>query len=135
MEFQIEHVGLPARDPVALKDWYGRVFGAELVHDDRQLPPSFLIRMPGGVLIEIYPATSSRPETTNNKLSGWRHLALRVQSIDTARQTLEKHGIRLEAPIGSAVGGGRVLYFADLEGNLLHLVERATPFESTSQYP
>jgi predicted enzyme related to lactoylglutathione lyase len=48
-----------------------------------------------------------------------------VASIDTAKAELEKHGVKFSKEIRPATGGGRVLFFADLEGNLLHLVERA----------
>jgi glyoxylase I family protein len=126
MDFEIEHIGLPARDTVRLRDWYVHVFDAELVYSDEANPPSCLVKMPGGVVLEIYPALSSVPDTTNNKLSGWRHVALRVASIEAAKANLESRGVRFEAQIGPAVGGGKVLYFADAEGNLLHIVQRAT---------
>ena len=126
MDFEIEHIGLPARDPVRLRDWYVHVFDAELVYSDDSTSRSFLVKMPGGVLLEIYPALCSVPDTTNNKMSGWRHLALRVASLEAAKVRLESRGVRFEAQVGPAVGGGKVLYFADAEGNLLHLVQRAT---------
>ena len=125
MDFYLEHVGLPARDPAGLKDWYVRVLGAKLIYTDGAEPPAFLVQLPGGVIIEIYPATSSLKETADNKLSGWRHLALRVDSLNSARDQLEKRGVTFTKPVGPAVGGGTVLYFADGESNLIHLVERA----------
>ena len=124
VDFEIEHVGLPARDPARLKDWFVHVFDAELVYGDDANPPSILVKMPGGVLIEIYPALCIVPDITNNKLSGWRHVALRVASLEVSKAHLESRGVRFEAQVGPAVGGGEVLYFADAEGNLLHLVQR-----------
>ena len=125
MDFYIEHIGLPARDPVGLKDWYVRVLDGKEIYADGNQPPAFLVQLPGGVVIEIYPATSSLKETTDNKLSGWRHIALRVESLDGARAQLEKRGVTFTKPVGPAVGGGTVLYFVDSESNLIHLVERA----------
>jgi glyoxylase I family protein len=124
MKLSVEHVGLAARDTVALKDWYVRVLDGRLVFTDGKAPPAFLLELDGGLLIEIYPADSSRPETGNNKLAGWRHLALRVESIEAARDELAGKGVVFEDPIKPAGGGGRVLFFKDCEGNLLHLVER-----------
>ena len=84
----------------------------------------FLLAMPGGVMIEIYAGDFALEETANNKLNGWRHVALRVDSIEGAKAELEKSGIRFTEEVKPAGGGGCVLFFQDAEGNLLHLVER-----------
>ncbi|MCX6894639.1 MAG: VOC family protein [Verrucomicrobia bacterium] len=124
MQFAVEHLGLPARDPAALADWYVRTLDATLTYTDGKTPPAFFVRLPGGGLLEIYPAHATNPETANNKLAGWRHVALRVDSIAAAKSLLESRGVKFTKEIDSAFAGGRVLYFADAEGNLLHLVER-----------
>lgn len=123
-EFSLEHIGLAARDTVALKDWYVRVLGARVLFDNGQNPPAFFVELPGGVLLEIYEGDFALKEVSDNKLNGWRHLALRVVSIETARKELETRGLKITEPIKPAGGGGRVLFFQDAEGNLLHLVER-----------
>ena len=124
MQFSVEHLGLPARNPVALKDWYARMLGARLVFGNDQTPPAFLLALPGGVMIEIYGGDFSLPETSDNKLNGWRHVALRVDSVDAAKTELEQRGLKFTEGVKPAGGGGRVLFFQDPEGNLLHLVER-----------
>jgi glyoxylase I family protein len=124
VQFSIEHIGLAARDTLTLRDWYARVLGARPVFDNGQSPPAFLMALPGGLLLEIYPATSVFPQPFENTVAGWRHLALEVNSIEPARDTLVKAGIVFGEPIKPAGGGGRVLFFTDPEGNLLHLVER-----------
>ncbi len=130
MEFTVEHIGLPANDPVALKDWYVKVLGARVFLAEERIPPAFFLVLPGGWLIEIYKATVANPNVSNNGLAGWRHLALRVNSIEEAQKELGAKGVRFIEPIKAAGGGGRVLFFSDPEGNLLHLVERppGTPF-------
>lgn len=125
MNFSLEHLGLPARDPLTLKDWYVKTLGAKVVFDNSQAPPMFLLALPGGVMIEIYAGEFALKETAHNKLNGWRHVALRVDSLETAKAELEKRGVRFTEEIRPAGGGGRVLFFADAEGNLLHLVERS----------
>src|SRR6058998_3233588 len=124
MKIVVEHIGLAARDTVALREWYVRTLGAKEVFTDGKTPPAFLLGSEGGLMIEIYPAGNALGETSNNKLAGWRHLALRVDSIESAREELEKRGVVFAEPIKPAAGGGRVLFFKDDEGNLLHLVER-----------
>jgi predicted enzyme related to lactoylglutathione lyase len=47
-----------------------------------------------------------------------------VDSIESAKKELEQRGVRFSEDVKPAGGGGRVLFFQDCEGNLLHLVER-----------
>jgi catechol 2,3-dioxygenase-like lactoylglutathione lyase family enzyme len=124
MNISIEHIAIPAADAVALKNWYVRVLGARVVHDNGQSPPTLLIALPGGGWFEIYAAEKPLPERGNNKLAGFRHIALRVPSLDAAKAGLEKRGVKFTGEIRPAAGGGKVLFFEDGEGNLLHLVER-----------
>ena len=126
MNFSIEHIGLPARDPAALKKWYVKVLAAKVVFDNTGVvaSPAFFLKISSGVMIEIYDGDFSMEETGDNKLNGWRHVALRVDSIETAKADLERRGVKFTQQMKPAGGGGRVLFFQDAEGNLLHLVER-----------
>ena len=133
MNFSVEHLGLPAHDPAALKDWYVRMLGAKVVFSNGQTPPAFLLALPGQLMIEIYGGNSSLPQTSDNKLNGWRHVALRVDSVTAAKAELETRGLKFTEEIKPAAGGGRVLFFQDPEGNLLHLVER--PADSSIRQP
>ena len=81
MNFSIEHIGLAAQNTAALKDWYVSVLGAKVLFADGKTPPAFFLELPGGPLIEIYGSARSIPETANNALAGWRHVALRVNSL------------------------------------------------------
>lgn len=131
MNIVIEHIGLPAQDASRLAQWYARVLGAKPVWDNGENPPSCLLSL-GGAWVEIYPANSSRPETADNKLAGFRHLALRVDSLATARTELAERGVNFTEEIRPAGGGGKVLFFQDAEGNLLHLVERPADSQLSS---
>ena len=124
MNLSLEHIGLASLSPAALKDWYVKALDAKEVFDNRQIPPAFFIELPGGALIEIYPASHGLGETGHNRLQGFRHLALRVDSIEVAKAHLGGRGVSFSEPIKPAGGGGRVLFFRDPDGNLLHLVER-----------
>jgi glyoxylase I family protein len=130
MNISVEHIAIPAADAVALKKWYVRVLGARVVHDNGQFPPTFLIALPDGVWFEIYAAEKPLPERGNNKLAGFRHIALRVPSLLEAKAELEQRGVKFTEEIRPAAGGGKVLFFEDGEGNLLHLVERPKDFYS-----
>jgi len=123
MNYSIEHIAVPAANPAALKDWYVRVLGARPVWDNGQTPPVCLIAL-GGVWLEIYASEAPLAGRGNNKLAGWRHVALRVDSLDAAKAELTQRGVKFDEDIRPAAGGGKVLFFEDGEGNLLHLVER-----------
>jgi len=43
MNFAFEHIGLAARDTVALRDWYVEVFSSREVFTDGKSPPAFLL--------------------------------------------------------------------------------------------
>lgn len=133
MNFAVEHIGLAAQNSTALMEWCRRCFDAALVFSDGKTPPAFFIRLPGGLLIEIYTAGLCPERAPTNALAGWRHLALRVDSIEAARDGLAAKGVEFEPVIKPAGGGGRVLFFKDPEGNLWHLVER--PAEVTRFNP
>src|ERR1035437_9956494 len=98
MNIAFEHLAIPSPNPVGLRDWYVRVLGAREIFNNGQTPPTLLIALPDG------------------------------GSIDAAKAELEKRGVRFTKEIRPAAGGGRVLFFEDGEGNLLHLVERPADF-------
>jgi glyoxylase I family protein len=124
MNFEVEHVGLPARNPAELRDWYVNVLGARLLLATAQVPPAYFVALGSSVVLEIYQAAKSRDENSDNSLAGFRHLALSVSKIEEAQSVLTSRGVAWTEQIKPAGGGGRVLFFKDVEGNLLHLVER-----------
>lgn len=123
MKILVEHIAVVAQNPAVLKNWYEQVLGARTVFDNGLTPPTYLLSL-GNVWFEIYAADQSLPDTANNKLAGFRHLALRVESLDAAKTELAQKGVKFSEAERAAAGGGRILFFADAEGNLLHLVER-----------
>jgi len=124
MQLFVEHIGLAARDPRALAKWYSELLGANIIFQTDGEPRAFFLQFGSGVILELYAAERSHSDTSFNRLAGWRHLALRVDSIESTRAALQAKGVEFEASTKPAGGGGQVLFFHDLEGNLLHLVER-----------
>ena len=131
--FSVEHIGLAARDTVLLRDWYAQTLGARVVFENGHVPPGYFMELPGGLLIELYPAHFSITETSENRLAGWRHLAINVDSIEAIQSQLLGIGVVFEEEIKPAGGGGRVLFFRDPEGNLLHLIERPSRYFGTAE--
>src|SRR5438105_2054529 len=116
MPFAIEHIGLASPDPEALKDWFCRVLEATVLFADGKTPPAFLVQLAGATLIEIYSSDSRIEKTGYNRLAGWRHLALRVDQIERARDLLVQKGVEFAPEIKPAGGGGRVVFFKDPDG-------------------
>ena len=127
MNFSVEHIAIPAADPVALRNWYEYILGARTVWDNKQSPPTYLLAL-SNLWLEIYAAEAPPAGRGNNKLAGFRHIALRVDSIEAAKAELIRLGVKFMEEIRPAGGGDRVLFFEDGEGNLLHLVERPKDF-------
>lgn len=128
--FLTEHLAIAARHPEELKAWLVRVLGAEVVAMLNAAPPAYMVRLAGGLMIEIYQAQTSPAESLPNTEAGWRHLALQVVQLEPVIEQLVAAGVVMEGPIKPAGGGGRVQFFRDPEGNLYHLVERpaGSPF-------
>lgn len=124
LSFQIEHLGLAARDPRTLAGWYCSVLDGRIAWQSPGDHPAFFVTLPDSTLLEIYPASDSTPATGNNAIAGFRHLALRVTSIEGTAALLRTRGVEFPGAVKPAGGGGSVLFFSDPEGNLLHLVER-----------
>jgi glyoxylase I family protein len=125
MNFSIEHIGLAATDPLALKAWYEHALGAHVIWENDATPRTYLLKLAEGAMLEIYPANSDdAAHCGDNKVAGFRHLAWRVDSIERAKSELKARGVKVDDEVRPAAGGGKVLFFSDAEGNLLHLVER-----------
>lgn len=125
VNWTVEHFGLAAADPKALHEWYVRILDADLVWADESVPVYF-VKLAGGLILEIYPAQRQVNDVKDNGVGGHRHLALRVDSIESSKVILVERGVEFPDAPKPAGGGGTVLFFADLEGNLIHLVERPT---------
>jgi glyoxylase I family protein len=123
MEWRLEHIGLPSASPEKLARWYVMVLNGTIKLKGPGERPAFFVELLG-TIVEIYASNSSIPQITDNGVAGFRHLAIRVINIESAKKELESRGVEFNEPIKEAGGGGRVLFFNDPEGNLLHLVER-----------
>ena len=76
-------------------------------------------------MLEIIPSEGGRSEQ-KMKDPGIRHLAILVDDFDADQERLRKAGIEfLTQPVN--VKGNRLVFFADCDGNLLHLVQREKP--------
>lgn len=118
----IEHAAIAATNVERLAAYYVRVLGFEINYRGKT---AIFVKASDGSMIEIIPAEGDSGELSP-KAHGLRHLALNVIGFEVECRRLEAAGVTfLEPPL--IKGGNKVVFFRDPEGNILHLIERATP--------
>jgi glyoxylase I family protein len=127
-----EHTAIAAHDSKTLADWYIRMFGLRVVHDNGKTPPTYLLRAPDGTVIEILPAFSGEKIDYVQTHAGLRHLALTVSDFDTALNYLRERGIDQFFDLRQSEES-KLIFFRDPEGNILHLLWRAKPLGSAKK--
>ncbi|MEP7364551.1 MAG: VOC family protein [Acidobacteriota bacterium] len=118
----IEHTAIASHDIAALARFYTDVLGFVINY---QSPNAIFVKSPNGVMLELIHADEDRgPQTM--KTQGIRHIALAVADFDAAYQRLKDHSVTFLAEPQESKGN-KVVFFADPDGNYLHLLYRATP--------
>ncbi len=118
----IEHTAIASPDPAALAQWYVDTLGFVINYKGST---AYFVKAPNGTMIEIIPAEGEQGPNTL-KSPGLRHLALTVTDFENAYATLKRNNVSfLSEPQESK--GNKVVFFTDPEGNILHLLQRATP--------
>ncbi len=118
----IEHVAIASPNPAELAQWYVDKLGFVINY---QSPTTVFVKAPDGAMIEITASEGERVEQTL-KQPGLRHLAITVDEFETTYNELKAKGVAfLGEP--SDKKGVKTVFFTDLEGNVLHLIQRETP--------
>lgn len=121
--YAIEHVGLAAGDPEALAAWYVRSLGFREFFRTEATPPVIFLTDPAGRWIEVFPRPAGEPVPAPADRSG-SHLAVLVPDFEAAVAELEGRGVAWAGPPKDIFAGGKARFFADPEGNRLHIVWR-----------
>lgn len=118
----LEHAAIASPDPQKLAQWYVEHLGFLINYSSGR---TVFVKAPNGSMIEIITAEGARaPQTMKDP--GLRHLAIAVDDFDEAYRRLQAKGVRfLGEP--ATTKGNRVVFFTDLDGNFLHLIQRETP--------
>ena len=76
-------------------------------------------------MLEIIPSEGDRAPQ-KMKDPGIRHLAIDVENFDEAMADLKRKEVKfLTDPLNNQ--GNRLVFFADLDGNIVHLITRPKP--------
>ena len=118
----LEHTALASPNPQKLAQWY--VDNLEFIINF-EYDGNYFVKAPNGSMLEIIP---SEGERGSNKMKdmGIRHLAVAVDDFDAGHAQLQQQGVNfLGAPFNNK--GNRLVFFSDLDGNILHLIHREKP--------
>jgi glyoxylase I family protein len=118
----LEHTAIASPDPAALAQWYVDTLG---FHINFKYDQFFFVKAPNGSMLEIIPSEGPRG-SNQQKDPGIRHLAIALDDFDAGYEQLRKAGVHfLGEPYNNQ--GNRLVFFADLDGNILHLIQREKP--------
>jgi len=85
------------------------------------------VKAANGSMIEII-ESHNQPSPPHAKDAGIRHLAIEVTDLPAEYARLRAKGIRFSSEPQTS-GGNTVAFFADCDGNILHLLHREKPLQ------
>jgi glyoxylase I family protein len=129
---RIDHTAIAAENTAAMVDWYQRVLGFRIVAETTPAAPqsqkAYLVGPAGdihhGSMFEIMPRNSNPRINRASHDAGISHVAFYVPDFDAALAHLRQEHVQFLGEVVQALGGGRLISFADCEGNMLQIVER-----------
>jgi glyoxylase I family protein len=121
----IEHTAIASPDPEKLARWYVETLGFRINYFSETSKTTF-VKASDGSMIEIIKSNEASRAAQDMRDPGLRHLAIAVTDFHGAYERLKSKGIQfLTEP--EMKGGNTVVFFADPDGNLLHLLHRERP--------
>ena len=118
----LEHTAIASPNPKRLADWY--VEHLEF-HINFEYAGNYFVKARNGSMLEIIPSEGT-VGPNEMKTPGIRHLAIASDDFDAAYAFLQSKGVTFKAePFTNQ--GNRLVFFADADGNLCHLIQREKP--------
>src|SRR6202011_5616804 len=118
----LEHTAIASPNPETLAKWYADHLE---FHINYSYAGNYFVKASNGSMLEIIPSIGERG-SNQMKDPGIRHLAIDVDDFEAAHSQLGQSGVKfLGEPF--TVKGNRLVFFSDLDGNILHLIRREKP--------
>jgi glyoxylase I family protein len=121
----IEHTAIASPDPHKLAQWYVDHLGFVINYQSKKSSTVF-VQAPDGSMIEIIESNAPASVAPAMRDPGIRHMALTVADFPAACERLKSQGIPFLAEPQTS-GGNSLVFFADCDGNILHLLHREKP--------
>ncbi len=118
----LEHTAIASPNPKALAEWYRDYLEFRI---NFEYDGNYFVRAANGAMLEIIPSVGERaPQALKDP--GIRHLAVEVDDFDAAYEHLKGRGVKFYTE-PFTVQTNRLVFFADGDGNYVHLIKRAAP--------
>ena len=118
----LEHTAIASPDPEKLARWYVDHLGFAINYT---YAGNYFVKAANGTMLEIIPSEGpAAPQKMKDP--GIRHLAIQVDDFDAAHAKLKQLGVTFVTE-PYATQGNRLVFFADGDGNFLHLIHREKP--------
>jgi len=118
----LEHTAIASPNPERLANWYVENLG---FHINYNYDGNYFVKAPNGSMLELIPS-EGEPVTQKMRDPGIRHLAITVDDFDAAHEQLKRQSVRFYTE-PYETQGNRLVFFADCDGNILHLIKRPQP--------
>jgi len=121
----IEHTAIASPDPHRLAGWYVEHLDFAINYRSSNSQTVF-VKAADGSMLEIIESNTADRQALDMKAPGLRHLAIAVSDFDVVYQRLMSKSVSfLTEP--EKKGGNSLVFFTDLDGNILHLLQREKP--------
>jgi glyoxylase I family protein len=118
----LEHTAIASPDPEKLARWYVDHLGFIINYT---YAGNYFVKAANGTMLEIIPSEGpAAPQKMKDP--GIRHLAIQVDDFDAAHAKLKQLRVKFVTE-PYATQGNRLVFFADGDGNFLHLIHREKP--------
>jgi glyoxylase I family protein len=118
----LEHTAIATPHPQQLANWYVEHLG---FHINFEYDGNYFVKAANGSMLEIIPSEGGRFDE-KLKSPGIRHLAIAVEDFDEAHKQLRAKNVHFLTDAFENQGN-RLVFFTDLDGNILHLIQRQKP--------
>lgn len=124
MSFTFDHMHIRVPDPDKTADWFGRVFGAEVIRTMQHGQPRVDVKL-GGAFIFIAPCGGNTNANPPNPYQGLDHFGLTVKGIDAVVADLKTKGVTFTVEPHEVRPGTRIAFLKTPDGVLIELLERS----------
>lgn len=122
----IHHVAVIASDYERSKAFYTQILGLPIIRETyREARGSYKLdlALEGGQQLELFSFPSPPARPSYPEACGLRHLAFRVEDVETFKEHLESRGVNVEPIRADEFTGKRFTFFADPDGLPLEVYE------------